>query len=114
MAGSPQDSVAGAPPDPASVASGDKGADPLPEGAVLRFGTSRYRPGTHIYSMAVSADGKRAVVGCNNTAGMTLDITVRLIDLVSGEELGRMSPRQDAVVLAHIIQCRPRQAGNAP
>ncbi len=36
--------------------------DPLPAGSTLRFGTSRFRNGTPITSMAVSADGKMAIV----------------------------------------------------
>ena len=35
--------------------------DPLPAGCTLRFGTSRFRQGVPITSMAVSADGKIAV-----------------------------------------------------
>src|SRR5262245_38508636 len=37
--------------------------DPLPAGSTMRLGTSRFRPGARIRSMAVSADGKTAFVG---------------------------------------------------
>ncbi|HUR55694.1 MAG TPA: sigma-70 family RNA polymerase sigma factor, partial [Gemmataceae bacterium] len=39
----------------------DPPANPLPPAAEVRFGTARYRHGTEITTLAVSADGKRAV-----------------------------------------------------
>jgi RNA polymerase sigma factor (sigma-70 family) len=48
-------------PPAAGAAPGDSAADPLPAGAAVRLGTGRYRHGTRIESMAVSADGKLAV-----------------------------------------------------
>src|SRR5262249_20612567 len=57
--------------------------DPLPAGSTLRFGTSRFRHGESIGTMAVSADGKTAVVG----AGTRVSGSTRAFDLVSGRPL---------------------------
>ncbi len=57
--------------------------DPLPAGSTLRFGTSRFRNGTSIASMAVSADGKLAVV----SSGYETLSASRVFDLSSGREL---------------------------
>ncbi len=54
--------------------------DPLPAGSTLRFGTSRFRHGIAVSSMAVSADGKRAVAANDSHA-------TRVFDLVSGRAL---------------------------
>jgi RNA polymerase sigma factor (sigma-70 family) len=57
--------------------------DPLPTGSTLRFGTSRFRLGIPISTMAVSADGKLAVaVNPNHILG-----AARVFDLVSGRAL---------------------------
>jgi RNA polymerase sigma factor (sigma-70 family) len=51
-----------APTAPAAGAGGGDPSDgPLPSQGVVRLGTARYRHGSPIMSMAVSADGKRAV-----------------------------------------------------
>src|SRR5262249_35304568 len=57
--------------------------DPLPAGSTLRFGTTRFRHGVSIGAMAVSADGKTAVVG----AGTRSSDSTRAFDLVSGRVL---------------------------
>jgi RNA polymerase sigma factor (sigma-70 family) len=57
--------------------------DPLPAGSTLRFGTSRFRIGVAIGTMAVSADGKTAIVG----TGTRFDGSTRVFDLVSGRVL---------------------------
>jgi hypothetical protein len=57
--------------------------DPLPAGSTLRFGTSRFRHGIPVSTMAVSADGKIAVaVNGNHMLGAT-----RVFDLASGRAL---------------------------
>jgi WD40 repeat protein len=62
------------PPQPASPRTDTLG-DPLPVDALLRLGTSRFRHGQEIYSLAFSADGRRIVTG---NAGLT-----RLLDSAS-------------------------------
>ena len=57
--------------------------DPLSPGCTLRFGTSRFRPGIPVSTLAVSADGKLAVAVDN---GHYLGST-RVFDLVSGRAL---------------------------
>jgi hypothetical protein len=57
--------------------------DPLPAGSTLRFGTSRFRHGIPISTLAISVDGKLAVaVNGNHVQGAT-----RVFDLVSGRAL---------------------------
>ena len=90
------DPVPGPPPRPAIVeAVADRG-DPLPEGAVLRFGTSRYRQGTYIYGMTVSADGKLAAV----TSCSDIDGAVRAFDLTNGRVVYSLAGRQYAEAIA--------------
>jgi RNA polymerase sigma factor (sigma-70 family) len=52
---------------PAVSAVQDDKADPLPAQAAVRLGTSRYRHGTHIGMLTVSADGRLAVVASGNS-----------------------------------------------
>ena len=57
--------------------------DPLPAGSTLRFGTSRFRHGIPVSTMAVSADGKMAfVANDNHIHGFS-----RAFDLASGRVL---------------------------
>jgi WD40 repeat protein len=60
--------------------------DPLPPGAVLRLGTSRFRHGGQIYSLAYSADGRRVVTG-NAPMNGALDASVIVWDAQSGQRL---------------------------
>lgn len=64
--------------------------DPLPAGSTLRFGTSRFRHGVSIGTMAVSADGKTAVVGTGTRFGGS----TRAFDLVSGRALFTLAPSE--------------------
>jgi WD40 repeat protein len=60
--------------------------DPLPACCTLRFGTSRFRLGIPVSTLAVSADGKLAVaVNGNHMLG-----TVRVFDLVTGRALNSL------------------------
>jgi WD40 repeat protein len=70
-------------PKPAREEKGPQRDDPLPAGSTLRFGTSNFRHGIPISTLAVSADGKLAVaVNGNHVLGAT-----RVFDLVSGRAL---------------------------
>jgi RNA polymerase sigma factor (sigma-70 family) len=72
--------AAGKPAQEEKVAQWD---DPLPAGSTMRLGTSRFRQGVSIVSMAVSADGKKAFV-CNGTRFFG---SIRAFDLTSGRAL---------------------------
>lgn len=73
--------------------------DPLPAGSTLRFGTSRFRHGIPVSSMAVSADGKMAVaVNGNHMLGAT-----RAFDLVSGRVLYTIGGREGIDIEAAAI-----------
>jgi RNA polymerase sigma factor (sigma-70 family) len=71
--------IAAAPVPPAK----DMTPDPLPEGAILRFGTSRFRHGPTIETLKVSADGKVAVA----SSGTRIHGGVRAYDLTTGRVL---------------------------
>jgi RNA polymerase sigma factor (sigma-70 family) len=93
---SPKDPVPGAPPRPAIVEPVADRSDPLPEGAALRFGTSRYRQGTYINCMTVSSDGKLAAVTTwNHFHGV-----VRAFDLTNGRAIYTLGERQWAHAIA--------------
>ncbi|HTU91848.1 MAG TPA: sigma-70 family RNA polymerase sigma factor [Gemmataceae bacterium] len=71
--------------------------DPLPPGCTLRFGTSRFRLGIPVKTLAVSADGKLAVAV--NPDQYLLGNT-RVFDLISGRALftlGRMEIEAAAI-----------------
>jgi len=53
--------------EPTAGAEGDPAADPLPAQGAVRLGTARYRHGTRIEIMALSADGKLAVTASGNS-----------------------------------------------
>jgi RNA polymerase sigma factor (sigma-70 family) len=67
-------------PNPAFIAQTPGSDDELPAGATLRFGTSRFRQGVRVQSMAVSPDGRFAVT-TNDTAPL------RAFELSSGRTL---------------------------
>src|SRR5262245_38327010 len=66
------------------------GAESLPEGAVIRFGTLHCRPGVANARVALSLDGKLMATGEGDL--------VRLWDLTSGEEL-KVVPLTDSVAV---------------
>jgi RNA polymerase sigma factor (sigma-70 family) len=76
---------------PAQEEQGMQVDDPLPAGSTLRFGTSRFRHGESIGTMAVSADGKTTVVGAGmhpfgygSTRAFDLDSGRALFTLATG------------------------------
>ncbi len=73
--------------------------DPLPAGSTLRFGTSRFRHGIPVSTLAVSADGKIAVaVNGNHMLG-----TARVFDLVSGRALYTLERSEGIAIEAAAI-----------
>jgi WD40 repeat protein len=73
--------------------------DPLPAGSTLRFGTSRFRHGIPVSTMAVSADSRLAVaVNGNYSPGAT-----RVFDLVSGRALYTLGGREGTSIEAAAI-----------
>src|SRR5207248_4927598 len=64
--------------------------DPLPAGAVARFGTSRFLNFGRVFSVAFSPDGKTLAAG-------SWDGTVRLWEVASGKELHQLSKQQGPV-----------------
>jgi RNA polymerase sigma factor (sigma-70 family) len=62
----------------------DLHGDPLPPGAVARLGTTRFRAGAGIYSIAFSPDGKTIASSSNE---VTAQDVVRLWDAASGKQI---------------------------
>ena len=71
--------------------------DALPDGAVKRIGTVRFRHGQHIESVAYSPDGKWIASGAD-------DNTVRIWDRATGKELRRFEGHKDDV---HFVTFTP-------
>jgi WD40 repeat protein len=61
----------------------DAGGDPLPLGAIARYGTARLRHGTAVQSLAFSQDGKLLASTSDS------DDTVRVWDAATGREVNR-------------------------
>lgn len=64
--------------------------DPLPAGAVSRFGTSRFLNYGRVFSLSFSPDGKTLAAG-------SWDGAVRLWEVASGKELAQLSKQQGPV-----------------
>lgn len=62
----------------------DRFGDPLPEAAVARLGTVRFRHGSNVLSVAFSSDGKTVASG-------GADNTVRVWEIATGKELQRFT-----------------------
>jgi WD40 repeat protein len=69
-----------APPEAAAQPQAGRSGEPLPEGALARLGTTRFRHGYRIYSLAVSPDGRRLV-------SHGLDRAIRVWDPATAREL---------------------------
>jgi RNA polymerase sigma factor (sigma-70 family) len=68
----------------------DADGDPLPAGALRRFGSTRLRHGQAIGALAFSKDGKSLLSG-------SVDQTVSLWELPSGKEIRRFTGHEDYV-----------------
>jgi RNA polymerase sigma factor (sigma-70 family) len=85
-------------PAPAPAAAGkrsphaDVQGDPLPPGAVNRFGTTRLRHGGPVGAVAFSPDGKLAACGANWS-----DDDIRLWDTATGREVRALAGHGDAL-----------------
>jgi len=67
--------------------------DPLPDGALARLGTIRFRNGSEVTAVTLSADGK-TLVSANRTK------VIRLWDLASGRPMGRIECPQIVYTVA--------------
>ncbi len=65
---------------PAGARRGEPADDPLPARSFVRLGTARYRPGSPIWGLSVSADGKLAAV----SSGYSSYYPARVFDLTDG------------------------------
>jgi RNA polymerase sigma factor (sigma-70 family) len=75
-------------------------SDPLPARGTARLGTARYRYGTQIESMSVSADGRLAVASSGHAWFSGLDSPARVFDLTDGRLLYSLPPTAEAVGLS--------------
>jgi RNA polymerase sigma factor (sigma-70 family) len=80
--------VAALPADPAAEAGRDHQGDPLPDEALARLGTLRFRHGGHIRSLGFSANGRQVVA--NGSDG------VRVWEAATGKQIRRFAYEADA------------------
>jgi WD40 repeat protein/beta-lactamase regulating signal transducer with metallopeptidase domain len=76
-------------PDATTRATIDRHGDPLPAGALTRFGTTRMRHGAEVTFVAFGPEGKTLLTACR-------DNTIRLWSLADGKELRRFAPPKPA------------------
>jgi WD40 repeat protein len=81
-------------PQPAAVKY-DRLGDPLPPGALARFGTTRFSSPSPTGPIALSPDGKRAAYRCG-------DEEVVLLDIATGHESGRLVTEHHVVAYAFL------------
>jgi WD40 repeat protein len=62
----------------------DRNGDPLPESALFRLGTTRFRLGGYVSGLAISSDGTMLALN-NNQGGITL------LDAATGKEIRKIS-----------------------
>jgi WD40 repeat protein len=77
----------------------DRFGDPLPAGALLRLGTSRFRHDGTIYSIAYSPDGRLLVTGNAGYRSLMQDASVVVWDAESGKRLRTWYGH------AHVVRC---------
>jgi WD40 repeat protein len=72
----------------------DRHGDPLPSGAVVRFGTVRLRHGANIQALGFTPDGKSLCTVSGN------DDSIRMWDAASGKEIARLAASAHLIGLA--------------
>lgn len=81
------DAIVTGSPDQGKARRLDRYGDPLPPGALARFGTLRFRPGSYVQSAALTSDGKFVATVASGER-------VRLIDAVSGRTVRELPTDQ--------------------
>jgi WD40 repeat protein len=72
----------------------DRHGDPLPAGAIARFGTVRLRHGTEVHAMGFTHDGKHL---CTVSGS---EDSIKLWDVVTGKEVARLNSPASLIGLA--------------
>lgn len=104
-------------PDMPPAALGDGLETPLPQGAIVRFGTTRYRTGSTVGSMKLSPDGKKLVTGGRASGGgvFVWDAATgkRILWRPLGEE-GEFSRDGERLFLIETLPLPPPAKGKPP